>query len=409
MITRFGRALGSVLALAMVMTGAAMAQGWAGWTLTPQDYPKAEIWTETDDQSGPRVIVVTADAIEAAGLVEDVTGNSPDEAVAQALSVLWIDTQDIGPPRALGQRRFLFEGEAETEYGKRRFAAIVNGRGAERVFTVLLAAPSDYRRLGGGDWLADEAAAAATRREQAPERRTQMPSVPQSTRVPPPVYVETDDQHVIPGWTNTGKGWVAPGGADAARLSGVLFDPGEVDTPQEAIAETLKVLKIDAAARVVPAVEVKAHRDILGPSVFVSAGTSRRAGSEMSLFIYVRKADVFQVSVLEAPTQTYQAWGGVMAMLVTFGVLDSADEMGADLLAQARGAGPREQAEVFALVFDYQITATMNALMMTQMGTLNMMMDFNADLQTQTSCIMTDGCVIGTGANGEAVMTFPND
>ena len=142
-----------------------------------------------------------------------------------------------------------------------------------------------------------------------------------------------------------------------------------------------------------------------------------RAGGEPQSFALLIKREVedghFYTELLHAPPAIYESWGGIMAPLTTFGILldDLRGAFTDDLLQQLQEASLEEQSEVFVQVTElniaYLLQEMMATWMMQQQSTLGTMQQMNANIATETSCILTPGCQIEYDGNGDAQMTQP--
>ena len=195
------------------------------------------------------------------------------------------------------------------------------------------------------------------------------------------------------GYADWANGWVrvdnhrwspAPNDPSAPVIYIGHFGEGRLENTQEAILRVLYEMNI-RANDALPLNELEA---VQGPNAeaFMSAGHSTLNGAPS---IFVAAAQTFSDEtgtwgfVLHARQDTYDAWGGIAALLTAFDMLGAPSDLSAETLATLRTASPAEQLvfyEEMMAVYLTQASALSMATMQIEMQTLMMMMEFNYDL-----------------------------
>ena len=436
--------------------GLAQDAPWADWQLERDEYNSYATYSpDFADEEAPRVQTV---------LVKD-SGESGDpyEDLQDALLMFWLEMNEIEAVDVSQPDRLVVWGDVEAEHGERRFAAVLEPSPDGPLVTAFVAMPEDFEAMGGpafiggdpeaaqslesalssgasslqpsafgtGEMGADETSEASTGEasETSAEPADDAPAVaepsgnadasPNSTAVVPiPIATEKEDgTFYLPGWEKDGQNGYTPrpGDATAPRVQYRTFEVGEVSTPEEAAERAIAAIGLSEAEYTAPRL-IPSHVQIAGSEGYVVLGTGR-AGGEPQSFALLVKREVedghFYTELLHAPPAIYGSWGGIMAPLTTFGIL--IDEVrGAfddDLLQQLQEASLEEQSEVFVQVTELSIAYLMQeaiaTLMMQQQSTLGTMQQMNANIATETSCILTPGCQIEYDGNGDAQMSQP--
>jgi hypothetical protein len=228
------------------------------------------------------------------------------------------------------------------------------------------------------------------------------------TRLPAPDWGE--DGHIA-GWIVEGDLEMAPPGGPAdARFFAVIYTAAEAGEPRAALQRALasRAMADASIARIEP---VDAHVQVAGNPGWIAAGTSRRGGHDQRFMAFIKQTlpgGEFSVSVFEAAREDYAAWGGVATPLILFNAVRSNDSITPAFRQKAARGQPVDDLAIFEAFMNAEIDA-MIAGLSAQMSTQQMLQQMNTDIGTTTQCIMTTGCQIGTGANGQAVMNFPDD
>ena len=428
--------------------GLAQDAPWADWQFEFYEQNGDAVYSpDLADEEAPRVqTVLTRDAGES---------GDPYADLQNALALLWLDMNEVEAVDVSKPDRLVVWGDVESEYGERRFAAVLEPSPDGPLVTAFVATEEDFEAMGGPAFLggdpdaaqslesalssgaavlqpgafgtgeagADEASEASAEPADDAPAVAEEPATPALTddgaAVPAPVRTTGEDgAPYFPGWRwddQEGAYIAEPGGAAAPRVQYLNFDVGEVASPAEAAEDAVEKVGLSGATLTNPR-QIPSYAQINGNEGYIVLGTGRAGGEPQSFALLIKKAvedGQFSTELLHAPPALYESWGGIVAPLETFGIL--IDEVrGAfndDLLQQLQEASLEEQSEVFVQVTELSIAYLMQqalaTLMMQQQSTLGMMQQMNANIATETSCILTPGCQIEYDYNGDAQMTQP--
>ena len=436
--------------------GHAQDAPWADWQLERDEYNSYATYSpDFADEEAPRVQMV---------LVKD-SGESGDpyEDLQDALLMFWLEMNEIEAVDVSQPNRLVVWGDVEAEHGERRFAAVLGPSPDGPLVTAFVAMPEDFDAMGGPAFLGGNPEAAqslesalssgaaalqpnaygtgeasetsadetseASADEASAEPADDAPAVAEpsdnagassegAAAAPIPVAATREDGTAyLIGWEKDGqKGYTPwPGDPASPRVQYRTFEVGEVSTPEEAAERAIEAIGLSEAEYTAPRL-IPSHVQIAGSEGYVVLGTGR-AGGEPQSFALLIKREVedghFYTELLHAPPAIYESWGGIMAPLTTFGILldDLRGAFTDDLLQQLQEASLEEQSEVFVQVtelnINYLLQEMMATWMMQQQSTLGTMQQMNANIATETSCILTPGCQIEYDGNGDAQMTQP--
>ena len=440
-------------------SGLAQDVPWADWQVESYESGDATYSPDFTDEEAPLIKTV---------LTED-SGQSGDPYtdLQDALALLWLDMNEVEAVDVSQPDKLVVWGDVESEYGERRFAAVLETSPDGPLVTAFVAMPEDFEAMGGAAFVggnpeaaqslesaqasgaaalqpgasgtgeasetgAGEAGADETSAEEASETSEasaepadDAPAVAEPSlqpdadpSIPLPIQVTREDGSVyIPGWRTEDEGlsYIAePVGAASPRHLGAKFELDRAASLEEAQAEALEYVELEEV-EVLPLRPIPSHEQIAGDAGYITFGTARRGGEAQNLAMYITQDDEdgqFSVFLLHAPPATYKSWDGVLGALMTLGgFVDDPDVFGAALRQELREASPEEQSEIFAQVAELRIQTLMQEMlatwMMQQQSTLGMMQQMNANIATETSCILTPGCQIEYDGNGDAQMNQP--
>ena len=205
------------------------------------------------------------------------------------------------------------------------------------------------------------------------------------------------------------------------RICNPIFNPNQrtlntdsATSLEEAQAGALEYVELEEV-EVLPLRPIPSHEQIAGDAGYITFGTARRGGEAQNFALYITQDDEdgrFSAFLLRAPPATYRSWDGVLGALRTLGgFVDDPDMFDAALRQELRAASLEEQSQIFAQVAERRIQVLLQemiaTLMMQQQSTLGTMQQMNANIATETSCILTPGCQIEYDGNGDAQMTQP--
>ena len=436
--------------------GHAQNAPWADWQLERDEYNSYATYSpDFADEEAPRVQTV---------LVKD-SGESGDpyEDLQDALLMFWLEMNEVEAVDVSKPDRLVVWGDVDAEYGERRFAAVLEPSPDGPLVTAFVAMPEDFEAMGGPAFLGGDPEAAqslesalssgaaalqpnaygtgeasetsadetseASADEASAEPADDAPAVAEpsdnagassegAAAAPIPVAATREDGTAyLIGWEKDGqKGYTPwPGDPASPRVQYRTFEVGEVSTPEEAAERAIKAIGLSEAEYTAPRL-IPSHVQIAGSEGYVVLGTGR-AGGEPQSFALLIKREVedghFYTELLHAPPAIYESWGGIMAPLTTFGILldDLRGALGPELQQQILEAPLDEQSEVFVQVTELNINYLLQEMiatwMMQQQSTLGTMQQMNANIATETSCILTPGCQIEYDGNGDAQMTQP--
>ena len=438
--------------------GLAQDAPWADWQFEFYEQNGDAVYSpDLADEEAPRVQTVsTRDSGES---------GDPYADLQNALALLWLDMNEVEAVDVSKPDRLVVWGDVESEYGERRFAAVLEPSPDGPLVTAFVATEEDFEAMGGpafiggdpeaaqslesalssgaaalqpgtfgtGEASADETSTDETSADEASEASAEPaddapavaeePATPALTddgaSVPAPVRTTGEDgAPYFPGWQwddQEGAYIAEPGGAAAPRVQYLNFDVGEVASPAEAAEDAVEKVGLSGATLTDPR-QIPSYAQIDGNEGYIVLGTGRAGGEPQSFALLIKKDGEdghFRTELLYAPPALYASWGGILAPLDTFGVLSSEVRGALDdaLLQQVQAAPLDEQSEVFVQVAELSIQYVMQqalaTLMMQQQSTLGMMQQMNANIATETSCILTPGCQIEYDGNGDAQMTQP--
>jgi len=171
--------------------------------------------------------------------------------------------------------------------------------------------------------------------------------------------------------------------SDADMIDGALKGAG-LKRAKYAIAERLDVSK-----------------EQLGTRSVVAFGAARRQGKVVRLFTMAwvdKGSDTVKYSVLEAPQDEWNSWGGL-----AYTGVRKPSEFTPEILASVRPLSPAQETEIFETHYTMLMMALMRGTMMAKMGTLNTMTSFNMSAAT---CAGVSNCsVTADGIGGYTAET----
>ena len=411
-----------LLGAALVLAHPALAEEpWAGWPMEEDPAGYGATYSEAPgDEEAPLVRVLDVPA----------PGEDAEAALQDALATLWLEMNEV-EGRAEADGRLVIWGDVDAEHGERRFAAAIEPAGEGGRVTALVALPEDFERLGGPAALgAGEETRTAEGVAESPEAET--PTADAGTEgeavadaepasgaealddLPRPLFAEVDGETVVPGWTKTPAGnYVGdPDRPELVRFFGMDFDPGEVETPLDAMIGAMASMDMEGPEAEEP-LEVPVFRELFDERMWLGLGTARSGGSDQVVAVEVIQPGGedagYKTRVVHAPPELFGRWGGVAAVLEALGWLDEG-MLDAEAHASIGAAGLEEQREIFARAAEVRLQGLLQELIATMVGqhmsTLGTMQQMNSNLQAETSCIAAGNCSIEYDGLGNAVPSF---
>ena len=436
--------------------GLAQDAPWADWQFEFYEHNGDATYSpDLADEEAPLIrTVLTKDSGQS---------GDPYTDLQDALLMLWLEMNEIEAVDVSQPDRLVVWGDVDAEHGERRFAAVLEPSPDGPLVTAFVATEEDFEAMGGpafiggnpdaaqslesalssgaaalqpnayGTGEASETSADETSETSADEASAEpaddAPTVAEpsdnagassegAAAAPIPVAATREDGTAyLIGWEKDGqKGYTPwPGDPASPRVQYWTFEVGEVSTPEEAAERAIEAIGLSEAEYTAPRL-IPSHVQIAGSEGYVVLGTGR-AGGEPQSFALLIKREVedghFYTELLHAPPAIYESWGGIMAPLTTFGILldDLRGALGPELQQQILEAPLDEQSEVFVQVTELNINYLLQEMiatwMMQQQSTLGTMQQMNANIATETSCILTPGCQIEYDGNGDAQMNQP--
>ena len=401
--------------------GQAQSPPWADWQVERDDHNGDATYSpDLADEEAPRVRTVLMEDMGPSGV--------PYDDLQDALSLLWLDMNEVEAVDVSRKDRLVVWGDVESEYGERRFAAALAPSADGPMVTAFVATEEDFEAMGGPAFIGgdpeagqplDHAALPTALEGQPLEEQPEVAEAPapssSEASVPLPV-IETkeDGTGYIPGWPKDAEHGFAPrpGDATSPRLQYWTFDPGEVSSPEEAAAQAIKEIGLKKARYTAPR-QIPSHAQIAGKEGYIAFGKGKAGGQQHDFALLIKKDGEdghFTTELLHAPPAVYQSWDGVLGPLDTFGLIysDVRTAYDAELRQQIREASPEEQSEIFVQAAELSIQLLMQqalgTMMMQHQATMGMMQQMNNNIATQTSCILTPGCQVDYDGLGNAQM-----
>ncbi len=334
------------------------------------------------------------------------SAGNPEEAILFGLSTMWIDVFDLSKSSEKGT--LFLSGEGETERGTRDVLAAMVGQGDARELRVVLAEVGQLDMTSAkSDILSGSSAAPA--KPSAPAAKVAV--VKPKSAAPVSIKSNTSNpfkglKYPAPEIVKSGKysqkigNWTVNGDVKMAtpkdplsprettgnyKASGKLSDKKLIDRAlKEAGLTRAKYPKADSLA---------VTREILGTQNAFAFGAARRKGEVVRFFVMsqVDKTGKYVTfSVLEAPQEEWNGWGGLAVVLANTGVRKPA-EFTPEIIASVRPLSPAQEGEIFKTQYTNLMLALFRGTMMANMGTLNTMTSFNMSTAT---CAGDSNCTV---------------
>ena len=405
------------LAAALTLALPALAQGdWTAWPVETEDPDGGVTRAEAPgDEASPRVTVLSG---------VPVPDGDAETALQDALAAMWLDMNEV-EGREEGEGRLVIWGDVEAEQGERRFAAAIEGEGDAARVTAFVATAEDFDAMGGAGLLgaagtatagAPKAAAEGEASETAAvepraEMGAQRPAAPPGG-VPAPVVVDVDGASDIPGWTQTDEAWIGdPENPELIRFYGVRFDPGEVETPLDAMVGTMEFKEMTDIEAVEPTA-IPTYQTMIGEPLWLGIGTARAGGSDQVVsveILYDAEEDRFRTRAVQAPPEVFAGWGGASAILSSFGTIEPGffdPETMAGFGEQDLDQQRQFLAQATESRWQGLMQQSLGTLMMQQQSTLGTMRQMNDNLAAETTCIVAGNCTMGYDGLGDAAPQY---
>ena len=248
--------------------------------------------------------------------------------------------------------------------------------------------------------------AAAQRQKEAKSAAKLVPAMKVSF---PALARNAAGDKIISGWSGSGDDIIAaPGNPQSPRRLQRNFPDS---TPAVATAHALEDGAITDTKFAGPS-EVTMFRQWKGTPAYFVIGSGVHAGSPHGFALWGSAApDGSRYTILlHAPESVWTDWGGVVAALGAFDVKVNPATFDRATRIKLSAAPLETQVKVFNVAANaYLKTMYISGLGTANMGALQTMRQMNADIGTRTSCMLTSGCQVGIGANGEATMTYPDN
>ena len=357
------RLIGASLALflACINTACAAEADYASWPTQPLSHPDGLRYE--DPAANAWVDVFKVGALEKAAGDRSLStyGDGARARIEFALSIIAIDLY--------GEETFadgVFAGVGASSEGEIEFSARLTGDEPDDELVVratsLEPAPAK---------VAEEAVA------KADERPAEAKEEPKPTvAAGEPIYVAG---YPLPQKLDGAKswvGWTALGGDQHVAKPGDPKSPRQRQvkglkksmTPEAAAKAAFRTLKIPNA-RIAGLKEVETSRMFVGNEFIVGIGTGRLGGAPSVIFFGVhlaKDANERRVVVNEMTRETFDAWGGVTAMMLADGVIKSIDDVPEATRRKIVAAPLENQLALYVDSYNKLMMAYAQGIMMTQ-------------------------------------------